>query len=297
MNGLINIYKEKGFTSHDVVAIARKKLGTKKIGHTGTLDPDAEGVLTLCIGNATKAVEYLTNKNKEYVAIIKLGIITDTQDISGNILNINKDFNIKTSEIEEVINLFKGEIKQIPPMYSAIKVNGKKLYELAREGKVIDRKPRKITIKEIEVLDIISKDEIKIRVLCSKGTYIRTLCNDIGEKLGCGATMKYLLRTKVDKFSLQDCVKLEELDNIMCIKDKVIKTEDIFYKFEKKYINEKGIKYLKNGNKLTIEMIENYKDFKFERNDLFRIYDINKEFKAIYIVDNEYTLKPDKMFL
>ena len=183
-NGVINIYKEAGFTSHDVVAKLRGILHQKKIGHTGTLDPDAEGVLPVCLGKATRLCDMLTDHEKEYEAVLRLGVSTDTQDSSGTIL-CEKPVAVSEEEVRACIVSFLGEQMQIPPMYSALKVNGKKLYELARAGIEVERKARPVTFYEIEVLAM-ELPLVRIRVRCSRGTYIRTLCHDIGEKLGCG---------------------------------------------------------------------------------------------------------------
>ena len=213
INGIINIYKEKGYTSHDVVAVLRGICKQKKIGHTGTLDPDAEGVLPVCFGSATKLCEFLTDKNKEYIAVMKLGIETDTQDTTGTILD-KREVHVSEEEILKTILSFQGEQTQIPPMYSAVKVNGKKLYELAREGIEIERSARKITVHKIEVLSI-DGDEVKLKVLCSKGTYIRSLCIDIGRRLAIPATMSFLVRTKVGKFKLEKASIFEEISTIL----------------------------------------------------------------------------------
>ena len=196
MDGVIVIRKEKGFTSHDVVAKLRGILHMKKIGHTGTLDPDAEGVLPVALGKATRLVDMITDKEKTYEAVMRLGVVTDTQDMSGTVLSQTTELSVTEEELCTVVSSFVGDYMQVPPMYSALKVNGKKLYELAREGKTVERKPRPVHFYEIEILDI-SFPLVRFRVTCSKGTYIRTLCHDIGEKLGCGAAMESLLRTKV----------------------------------------------------------------------------------------------------
>ena len=193
-NGLINIYKEPGFTSNDVVAKLRGILKQKKIGHTGTLDPDAVGVLVVCLGTGTKLVEMLTDHDKEYIAECRLGVRTDTQDMSGKILE-ESEVNVSRQELREAVSAFVGDYDQIPPMFSAIKQNGKKLYELAREGIEVERKPRRIHIDAITILDdkkLESDHVFTMEIKCSKGTYIRTLCNDIGERLGCGAAMQSL---------------------------------------------------------------------------------------------------------
>src|SRR5699024_3849825 len=190
INGILNIYKEKGYTSHDVVARLRGIVGQKKIGHTGTLDPEAEGVLPVCLGRATKVCDMLTDKDKTYETVLLLGTSTDTQDITGRVLSSRSlddpelpEGTVTEEKTESCIRGFIGEYDQIPPMYSALKVGGKKLYELAREGKTIERKSRKVMIYDIRIKDI-DLPRVRMEVKCSKGTYIRTLCHDIGEKLG-----------------------------------------------------------------------------------------------------------------
>ena len=204
-NGIINVYKEKGYTSHDVVAKLRGILKQKKIGHTGTLDPDAEGVLPVCLGKGTKLCSLLTDKRKTYEAVLHLGIETDTQDISGKVLK-ECPVRVSPSEVESCIAGFLGRQQQIPPMYSALKVQGKKLYELAREGIEIERQPRPVTFYEIKILSM-ELPFVRFSVTCSKGTYIRTLCHDIGAKLGCMGCMESLVRTQVERFSITDSLK------------------------------------------------------------------------------------------
>lgn len=210
INGIVNIYKEKGYTSHDVVAVLRKVVGQKKIGHTGTLDPDATGVLPVCLGRATKVCELLTDHDKTYEALLLLGKTTDTQDISGEVLEERDPGNLTEEEVRSCIESFIGEYDQIPPMYSALKVNGKKLYELAREGKTVERKSRKVQIHGIRILEM-NLPHVRMEVDCSKGTYIRTLCHDIGEKLQVGGCMEELERTKVGRFLKEDAVTLDEV--------------------------------------------------------------------------------------
>ena len=213
MDGIINVRKEKGFTSFDVVAKLRGILKMKKIGHTGTLDPDAEGVLPVCIGKATRVCDLLTDKDKVYEAVMLLGKETDTQDMTGTILK-ESEVNLSIEEVKQCIESFVGEYAQIPPMYSALKVNGKKLCDLAREGVEVERKARKVQILDIAILSI-DLPRVTMRVHCSKGTYIRTLCHDIGEKLGCGACMEYLVRTRVSDFQIEDAKTLQEIETIM----------------------------------------------------------------------------------
>lgn len=211
-NGIINVYKEKGFTSHDVVAKLRGILRQKKIGHTGTLDPDAEGVLPVCLGSGTKLCDMLTDKSKEYEAVMLLGLCTDTEDISGKVL-ARHEVSADEATIRGIIMSFVGEYDQIPPMYSAIKINGKKLYELARAGQEIERKPRRVTIDYLEITEI-DLPRVKFRVGCQKGTYIRSLCRDIGEKAGCGACMESLVRTRVGEFTLDKAHTLSQIDDL-----------------------------------------------------------------------------------
>lgn len=210
INGIVNIYKEKGYTSHDVVAVLRKVVGQKKIGHTGTLDPDATGVLPVCLGRATKVCELLTDHDKTYEALLLLGRTTDTQDISGEVLEERNPGDLTEEEVRSCIESFIGEYDQIPPMYSALKVNGKKLYELAREGKTVERKSRRVQIHGICILEM-NLPHVRMEVDCSKGTYIRILCHDIGEKLQVGGCMEELERTKVGRFLKEDAVTLDEV--------------------------------------------------------------------------------------
>ena len=214
INGIVNIYKEKGYTSHDVVAVLRKVVGQKKIGHTGTLDPDATGVLPVCLGRATKVCELLTDHDKTYEALLLLGKTTDTQDISGEVLEEKDPAHLTEEEVRSCIESFIGEYDQVPPMYSALKVNGKKLYELAREGKTVERKSRRVQIHGIRILEM-NLPHVRMEVDCSKGTYIRTLCHDIGEKLQVGGCMEELERTKVGRFLKEDAVTLDEVSQKM----------------------------------------------------------------------------------
>lgn len=300
-DGIINIYKEKDYTSFDVVAILRKKLKIKKIGHTGTLDPQAEGVLPICIGKATKAVDFLVDKEKTYAATMKLGESTDTQDFTGKIIE-SREVKSNHNEILEAINSFIGPYKQIPPMYSALKVGGKKLYDLAREGKTIEREARDIVIYDIYDVSI-NNEEIFFRVRCSKGTYIRTLCHDIGEKLGCGGHMTSLVREKSGIFEIQNTLKINELDALILdneLEDKLIDIEQVFIDYPKVIINEASNKWLYNGNKL---MSHNLKDpMVFLPGQLYRLYDYKNQFVGVYLTvyaedEVECILKPKTLFI
>ena len=210
IHGVINVYKEQGFTSHDVVAKLRGIVGQKKIGHTGTLDPDAVGVLPVCLGRATKLCDMLTDKDKVYEAVMLLGVETDTQDTTGQILKSSETDEITEEQVRAAVLDFVGDYNQVPPMYSALKINGKKLYELAREGKTVERKSRRVQIHGICILEM-NLPHVRMEVDCSKGTYIRTLCHDIGEKLQVGGCMEELERTKVGRFLKEDAVTLDEV--------------------------------------------------------------------------------------
>ena len=255
MNGIINIYKEAGYTSFDVVAKMRGILKIKKMGHTGTLDPDATGVLPVCIGNGTKLVELFSDHEKEYIAELRLGVATDTQDLSGEILKTSP-VEVSCEEIREAVLSFVGEYMQLPPMYSAVKVNGKKLYELAREGKEVERKARPVNFREIEILSM-ELPVVKIRVVCSKGTYIRTLCNDIGEKLGCFGAMKSLVRTRVGMFKLEEAITLEELEQYRDagkLAEIILPPDSIFMHLPAVYAKAENCRFLDNGNAMYPNM-------------------------------------------
>lgn len=288
-NGIINIFKEKGFTSHDVVAKMRGILKQKKIGHSGTLDPDAIGVLPVLLGNATVLSDMLTDKSKEYEAILLLGISTDTQDSSGEVLEKKDTSNLKVDEVREVIDSFLGEYLQLPPMYSALKVGGKKLVDLAREGKEVKRDPRKVNIFEIEIIDI-DLPRVRFRAKVSKGTYIRTLCHDIGEKLSVGGCMESLIRKRVDRFDIDGAITLAQIESERDNIDKRIMSVEEYFSFLPKINTSPDFdKYLHNGNKLKFED-------KFGSSELYRVYDSKDVFIAIYQKDAK-ELKPFKMFL
>lgn len=209
MDGVINIYKEAGWTSFDVVAKMRGILKIKKIGHTGTLDPAATGVLPVCIGKGTKKVESFMADDKVYRAVMLLGVTTDSQDMTGEVLT-RTEVNADESRVREAVMSFVGGYDQLPPMYSAKKVGGRKLVDLARKGVEVERKPRFVNIMDIDIEEM-NLPRVTMKVTCSKGTYIRTLCHDIGQKLGCGAAMESLVRTRVGRFKIEDAVKLEDL--------------------------------------------------------------------------------------
>ena len=306
VNGVINIYKIKGFTSHDVVAKLRGIMRQKKIGHTGTLDPDATGVLPVCLGSATKLCDMLTDKEKEYIAKVQLGVTTDTQDMTGTVLS-EKEVNVTESQVHEAIQSFVGYYEQIPPMYSALKVNGKKLYELAREGKEVERKARPVTIHYIEVLEM-SLPQITIKVGCSKGTYIRTLCHDLGEKLGCGAAMAGLERTKSGQFSLETAITLAELEEKLksseegrenMIQSLVIPVDNMFLEYQELRLLPQWERLIQNGNSFDEKNLR--KEFlQMDRADKsqYRVYIGENTFMGVYEYrKNEKKFYPVKMFI
>lgn len=306
INGVINIYKVKGFTSHDVVAKLRGMLKQKKIGHTGTLDPEATGVLPVCLGNATKLCDMLTEKEKEYVAKVQLGVTTDTQDMTGTVLS-QKEVCLTKEEIIEAIHSFVGDYEQIPPMYSAIKVNGKRLYELAREGREVERKARHVKIHYIEILDM-EPTQITIRVGCSKGTYIRTLCHDLGQKLGCGAAMAALERTRSGQFSLDTALTLAELEEKLqrseaekeaFLKSAVIPVDQMFMEYPKLWPLKGAEKLIQNGNSFGIrDLKEEAGKEKIQDKKRYRVYIGEHEFMGIYEYrEEEKRFCPVKMFI
>lgn len=275
MDGVININKSAGMTSFDVIASLRKILNMKKIGHTGTLDPDATGVLPICIGKGTKLVELLTANDKQYIAEVKLGITTDTQDTSGNLIN-QREVCVSKDDLSFAISGFIGEIEQIPPMYSAIKVNGERLYKLAREGITIEREPRKVFISDIKLNSFkIGENTFSITVDCSKGTYIRTLSNDIGEKLGCGAAMSALKRTKSGRFNIDDSFTLDEIKEMVSKNDFsfICPVSEVMTEYEKITLAEKNSKNLIYGIPFNVTYLENDK--------IYRLFDEKKQFLAI----------------
>lgn len=322
LNGILIVRKERDYTSNDVVAKMRGICRQKKIGHTGTLDPNAEGVLPVCLGNATKLCDMLTDRSKEYIAGLTFGITTDTQDIWGQVVADSGERwrELSEEEIEKTVASFQGKGQQIPPMYSALKVNGKRLYELARAGTVIERKAREIEIEEIELLPPEGCPEtmayraacfsmlpkLRIRVMCSKGTYIRTICQDIGEKLGCGATMSSLVRTRVGNFRLDEAHTLSEIEKIRDsagLESILIPVDACFREYPAAAAREEAARFLKNGNELRLSMAEISDGEKsgfigMPDESLFRVYDKDGIFYGIYMLQKQRrVLKPWKMFL
>ena len=298
MNGVLNVYKEQGFTSHDVVAKLRGILKIKKIGHTGTLDPDAVGVLPVCIGKGKKLCDLITDWSKTYEAVMLLGTTTDTLDTSGTILS-RSEVTVSEMDVLRACNEFVGKYEQIPPMYSALKHNGQKLYELARKGIVIERKPRIVNINSLRVNDINLADSQKtvtITVDCSKGTYIRSLCDDIGKKLGCGACMMKLTRTRVGDFQLDDTLTLNQISALVLkgeIEERIVPVDDIFRDYESITLPEEYANYLHNGNKIVAGQLPD--DIIVNEGSRYRVYDSDNIFIGIYIFA-EGVLSPVKIF-
>ena len=287
MNGVINVYKPVGCTSFDVVAALKKICNTGKVGHTGTLDPLASGVLPVCIGKATKIVDYIMEDIKIYKTQLKLGITTDTYDLEGKVTS-SKDVDVNDEEILKVIKKYLGQTSQIPPMYSAIKVNGKKLYDLARAGIEIERKGRLITIYDIYDISI-SLPYVNFVVKCSKGTYIRSLCYDIGRDLNCGAVMTKLERIRSGNFSIENSINIQSL-NAVNVGDYLISIENALEKYKKVNLDKMFKKLLINGVKMNDPaLIDNV-----EENVIYRVYSDNdfiglglrtsKEFKIIKLL-------------
>lgn len=299
-DGMINVRKEKGYTSHDVVARLRGILHQKKIGHTGTLDPDAVGVLPVCLGKGTKLCDMITDREKTYVAVMLLGQTTDTQDTSGRVLS-ESEVTVSGTEILAAAESFVGDYMQIPPMYSAVKINGRKLYELAREGREIERKARHIVIHSLRVLDI-KLPYVTMEICCSKGTYIRTLCHDLGAKLGCGACMAELTRTKVGRFDISDAWTLDEIEAMVteggeaAVRQHMVSVEDMLADHEAvRAADAAADKMLLNGNKLDAGQIA---ADTLEDGQQYRMYSSRGDFIAIYQYEEKTgSLKNIKMFV
>lgn len=289
VNGIINVYKEAGFTSFDVVAKLRGILHEKKIGHTGTLDPAATGVLLVCVGNATKVCDLITDMDKTYEAVLHLGITTDTEDATGTVLSDKTKEAVKLSEekVKDVIMEFVGEYAQIPPMYSARKVGGKKLYELARAGIEVERKAHQVKIYSIEIIEL-SLPYVRFRVHCSKGTYIRTLCSDIGDRLGTGGSMERLERIRVGGFlkdtshslkEIEASAKNNELNRLL------LPVDFLFSDLPALSVKPEAFKLLQNGNKLYASDFSGHQNEACHRDSGVRVYDMQNNFYAIYQYD------------
>lgn len=297
INGIIIVNKETGFTSHDVVAKLRGICGQRKIGHTGTLDPAATGVLPVCLGSGTKLCDMLTDRDKEYIAELLLGVETDTQDTTGSVLR-ESAVTAAEEEVRHACLSFLGDYDQIPPMYSALKVDGKKLYELARAGKEVERQARRVRILELEILEL-KLPVVKLRVVCSKGTYIRTLCADIGQKLGCGGAMQSLRRTKVGRFRLEDALTLGELQQLKDsgeLERVVQPVDSVFEESLSLHVTAEAARLLENGNALLPAQFAETVMPEPER--WVKVYRPDGRFAGIYAYEEQKRwYRPVKMFL
>lgn len=296
-DGVINVYKETGYTSHDVVAKMRGILKQKKIGHTGTLDPDAEGVLPVCLGKGTRLCDMLTDKTKTYQAVLLLGQETDTQDTSGEVL-CTYPVEVSEEDVRQAVMSFVGAYDQVPPMYSALKVNGKKLYELARAGKEVERQARPVEIYSIAI-DKVELPRVTMTVSCSKGTYIRTLCYDIGRALGCGGCMEHLLRTQVERFLLKDSLTLAQIEAMRdagTLNEAIIPVEEMFSEYEKVKTRPEYDFLVHNGNQVKAGQLEETTEKNFK--EPVRLYDSRGQFIGIYEYrEDRAWFQPRKMFL
>lgn len=268
MFGFLSVYKPVGKTSHDVVAYFRKLLKIKKIGHTGTLDPFAEGVLPICIGNSTRLIEYLPD-DKAYSAFVQFGKATDSYDIEGNVI-FQSDKKVAKEDVEQALKKFEGDIEQLPPIYSAIKVNGKKLYEYAREGKSVEIKPRKVTIYKIELKNFDYDNQVaQVYVECSKGTYIRSIANDLGQVLGCGGYLTRLIRTKAGKFLLENSKKMEDFSSKEIVENNLIEPISML-NYETYSLNDSEKIDISNGKPLLNKSIKNAENLILVYNDCIK---------------------------
>ena len=252
MNGIVIVDKPQDWTSQDVTARLRRVFNTRRIGHGGTLDPMATGVLPVFVGRATRGVEFFEHAEKTYEATLRLGLTTDTEDIWGNVLE-KKDVHISETEFSAILQQFRGKIKQIPPMYSALKVNGQKLCDLARKGKEVERQPREIEIFELTLLEF-AGDTARLRVRCSKGTYIRTLCKDIGEALGCGGCMAALRRVTAGEYAIEEAVPLQELLDTEDPEKYLRPVDSMFRSYPAVTLTEKQETRCRNGNSFSVKL-------------------------------------------
>lgn len=296
MTGILNVYKPKGITSHNVVSFVRRQLHMKRVGHTGTLDPLATGVLPVLIGNATKLSDLIMADEKRYTARVVLGVITDTDDTTGEVIE-KREVSVTEEQLNEVIKSFIGEIEQIPPMYSAIKVDGQKLYQLARKGVEIERKPRKITVYSIDVYDF-DGVSFTMDVHCGKGTYIRSLCRDIGEKLGCGATMDELERTMSGIFKKENAYTFEQIEEAVkngSVGNLILPPDSVLGEFTKIDVNDENMAKIKNGIRLRPQQLDINE---YSQGEIFRIY-YNGELLCLLKVadcDGQLLLAMEKSF-
>ncbi len=274
MNGIVIVDKPEGWTSQDVTARLRRVFNTRRIGHGGTLDPMATGVLPVFVGRATRGVEFFEHAEKTYEATLRLGLSTDTEDITGEVLE-RRDVSVTEEEFLAALPRFRGNIQQIPPMYSALKVNGQKLYDLARKGKEVERQPREITIFELECLEF-SGETARLRVRCSKGTYIRTLCKDIGQALGCGGCMAALRRVAAGEYTIVEAVPLQQLLESDTPETYLRPVDSLFAQYPAVVLTEKQTLRCKNGNSFSIAKADG----------TYRVYDPSGAFLAVSAVSD-----------
>lgn len=301
MEGILAIWKPEGWTSHDVVAKTRGIVKVKRIGHAGTLDPMVTGVLPLCIGRSTRVVEYLQDRPKAYEATITLGIATDTEDITGKIVEEADASHISLEQVKEALQSFVGDIMQVPPMFSAIKINGQRLYDLAREGKVVERAARPVTIHEITLLDAKLQQErptFRFHVECSKGTYIRTLCVDIGKKLGVPATMSMLIRTMSGGITKEQCLTIEQVQQLMEaneLTEHLLPAEVAISHLPELIVKANKTRFALQGQKLYWSDCKGHEQL--VEDNIVRIYDEEHNFIGIFqLSQSEKLIKPIKVF-
>ena len=274
MNGIVIVDKPQGWTSQDVTARLRRVFNTRRIGHGGTLDPMATGVLPVFVGRATRGVEFFEHAEKSYETVLRLGLTTDTEDVTGTTLT-ERDVNVTSQQVEVVLEQFRGEIMQVPPMYSALKVNGQKLCDLARKGKEVERQPRPITIHELTLLEQ-TENTLRLRVRCSKGTYIRTLCKDIGEALGCGGCMAQLRRVTAGEYTIEESIPLQELLDTQEPEKYLRGVDTMFRNFPRVNLTANQEKRCRNGNSFSLNLADG----------TYRAYGQNGEFLMLAKVEN-----------
>ncbi|GKU78674.1 tRNA pseudouridine(55) synthase TruB [Paenibacillus sp. L3-i20] len=302
MDGILAVWKPEGWTSHDVVAKVRRLLKMKRIGHTGTLDPMVTGVLPLCLGRSTRVVEYVQERPKAYEAVLKLGIATDTEDMTGEVIDRQPVGTITEAEIKAVLERFVGNIEQVPPMFSALKIDGKRLYELAREGKTVERKSRTVTIHEIKLLKVnleLDEPEITFSAVCSKGTYIRTLCVDIGKALGLPATMAKLTRTMSGGIETESCLTLAQIEELLQegkLEEHLIAADEAITHIDKAHVSSSTAVQVLRGQKVPLSQAT-LESGDWKQGRLLRIYDSSQLFLGIFQSDVEgMLLRPVKVF-
>ncbi|OMF36762.1 tRNA pseudouridine(55) synthase TruB [Paenibacillus sp. FSL H8-0548] len=302
MDGILAVWKPEGWTSHDVVAKVRRILKMKRIGHAGTLDPMVTGVLPLCLGRATRVVEYVQERPKSYEAVLQLGIATDTEDITGTVIEQQSSVTVTEEAIREALLRFVGEIEQVPPMYSAVKIDGKRLYELAREGKTVERKSRKVTIHQIDLINVqleLEQPKITFSVVCSKGTYIRTLCVDVGKALGVPATMAHLTRTMSGGITKESCLTLEQIEELQQsgqLSEHLIAADEAITHLAKAVVPESIGRLALLGQKVSLSHADREASSS-EDGQLIRLYNDQSLFLGIYQIDQKLAVfKPVKVF-